>query len=56
VPRDPLFPDAQAAPETTWGLRSYASPAENPQTGDDVFDVFSLSGGIGINGVAYRNW
>ena len=55
VPRDPLAPEALAAAET-WGKRSYASPPEEPRDGDDVFDVFSLSGATGINGRPYREW
>jgi general secretion pathway protein G len=56
IPRDPLFPDATAAAEETWGLRSYASPPDDPQPGDDVFDVHSLATGKGLNGVPYRDW
>ena len=56
LPRDPFFPDGKAAPEDTWGLRSYASPPDSPQPGDDVFDVYSLSGGKGLNGVPYHDW
>ena len=55
IPRDPLAPEALAAAET-WGKRSYASPPEEPRDGDDVFDVFSLSGAAGINGRPYREW
>jgi len=55
VPRDPLAPDALPA-EETWGKRSYASPPEEPRDGEDVFDVFSLSGATGINGRAYKEW
>jgi len=55
VPRDPLAPEALAAAET-WGKRSYASPPEEPRDGDDVFDVFSLSGATGINGRPYKEW
>ena len=56
LPRDPFFPDGSAAPEDTWGLRSYASPPEDPQPGVDIFDVHSLSIGKGLNGVPYHDW
>ncbi|HMV20367.1 MAG TPA: type II secretion system protein [Rhodocyclaceae bacterium] len=56
IPRDPTFPDRGVAPEATWGLRSYASPPDAPAPGSDVFDVHSLSSGIGLNGVPYRDW
>ena len=56
LPRDPLVPDATAAPADTWGLRSYASAPEDPQPGEDVFDVYSLAQGKGLNGIAYRDW
>jgi general secretion pathway protein G len=56
LPRDPFFPDGAVSAEDTWGLRSYASPPEAPQPGDDVYDVYSLSTDRGLNGVPYHEW
>jgi general secretion pathway protein G len=56
IPRDPFYPDGSVAAEDTWGLRSYASGPADPQPGDDVYDVHSLSNEQGLNGVSYREW
>lgn len=56
LPRDPFHPAPNAAPEQSWGLRSYASPPERPAPGRDVFDVYSMSPRQGLNGIAYREW
>jgi len=56
LPRDPFHRGAEGDPAGGWGLRSYASPADDPQVGDDVFDVYSLSRGKGLNEVPYAAW
>jgi general secretion pathway protein G len=49
VPKDPLSGE-------DWGLRSYASSAESPQPGKDVYDIYSKSEASGLNGIPYRQW
>ena len=56
IPRDPLNPALSLAADETWGLRSYASPPDEPAEGADVFDVYSRATGKGLNGIAYREW
>lgn len=56
VPRDPLMIEPALTAAEIWGKRSYASPPEEQKEGEDVYDVFSLAPGKGINGRAYREW
>lgn len=49
VPVDPMTGEP-------WGLRAYASPHDAPQKGEDVYDIYSTSDAVGLNGLRYREW
>jgi general secretion pathway protein G len=51
IPVDAMTGDAE------WGLRSYQDePDSESWGGEDVYDVYSLSEGVGLNGIPYREW
>ena len=51
IPVDPMTGDAD------WGLRSYQDDFDSTSWGgENVFDVYSQSEGVGLNGVPYREW
>lgn len=51
IPVDPFTGKAE------WGQRSYQDETDSSSWGgENVYDVYSLAGGTGINGVAYRKW
>ena len=56
IPRDPMFTDASRQADETWGKRSYESSYDAPEEGADVYDVYSLAQGTGLNGIPYRDW
>ena len=56
TPRDPLNQDSSLPANKTWGMRSYESSNLNPQMGRDIFDVYSLAPGKGLNGIRYKEW
>jgi general secretion pathway protein G len=62
IPVDPMYrvppntPEASIHPADTWGKRSYASDADSPREGGDVFDIYSMSDAVGLNGIPYRQW
>jgi len=52
IPQDPFDQYDEG-----WGLRSYKDdPDSSVWGGDDVYDVYSQSDGIGLDGTEYRNW
>lgn len=51
IPVDPMTGEAE------WGLRSFQDTPDSPSWGgENVYDVYSLSEGIGLNGVPYSEW
>ncbi len=51
IPIDPM------TGKDEWGLRSYQdAPDATSWGGEDIYDVYSLSKGAGLNGVLYRKW
>jgi len=56
IPRDPFSTNSATTDSETWGKRSYASEADDPKEGDDVFDVFSKNTGLALNGISYKRW
>ena len=56
IPRDPVCECPELSPAQTWQLRSYKSSADNPQEGEDVFDVSSRSTRESLNGTLYSQW
>lgn len=51
IPVDPMTGEAE------WGLRSFQDePDSTSWGGENVYDVYSLSEGVGLNGVPYSEW
>ncbi len=51
IPIDPMTGEAE------WGLRSHTDEWDSEfWGGENVFDVYSLSQGVGLNGIPYKEW
>ncbi len=57
IPRDPMTePDSPGNPNN-WGLRSYSDPPDSTQWGgDNVYDVYSKSDKVALDGSKYNTW
>lgn len=56
IPSDPFNPP-KGNEEPKWGLRSYSDkPDSGSWGGEDVYDVYSLSEGIAIDGTKLKDW
>lgn len=52
IPRDPMNRD-----NDTWGLRAYSDePGSRVWGKDDVYDIYSLSEGVALDGSRYKDW
>lgn len=52
IPKDPFDTSGEG-----WGLRSYTdAPDSTVWGGQDVYDVYSQSSAIGLDGTAYNTW
>lgn len=56
LPRDPFNTDPEIPAAMTWNTRAYASRSDDPQPGDDVFDVSSKSERNALDGTPYSSW
>lgn len=51
IPIDPMTGEAE------WGLRCYEDDYDSTDwCGDNIFDVYSLGSGRGLNGIPYSEW
>jgi len=52
IPPDPMNP-----PTGQWGLRSYVDAPDTDIWGkEDVYDIYSQSGGVALDGSKYKEW
>lgn len=57
VPRDPMTPLDISGTPNNWGLRSYGDEPDSTQWGGgNVYDVYSKSDAISLDGLKYNTW
>jgi general secretion pathway protein G len=57
IPRDPMMPLGSPDNPNNWGLRSYSDPPDSSDWGGgNVFDVYSKSDVVALDGSKYNTW
>ncbi len=57
IPRDPMTPIESPDKPNNWGLRSYADESDSTDWGGgNVYDVYSKSEAIALDGTKYNTW
>lgn len=57
IPRDPMIPLESPEKQDNWGLRSYRDEPDSTQWGGgNVFDVYSKSDALALDGSKYNTW
>jgi general secretion pathway protein G len=57
IPRDPFTPFEATDKPNNWGLRSYSDPPDSTQWGgENVYDVYSKSESVSLDGTKYNSW
>jgi len=57
IPRDPFTPLEATDKLNNWGLRSYSDAPDSTQWGgENVYDVYSKSGAVSLDGTKYSAW
>jgi general secretion pathway protein G len=57
IPRDPFTPLEATDKQDNWGLRSYSDAPDSTQWGgENVYDVYSKSDAVSLDGTKYSSW
>jgi len=57
IPRDPFTPLDMSDKQNNWGLRSYSDAPDSTQWGgENVYDVYSKSDAVALDGSKYSTW
>jgi general secretion pathway protein G len=57
IPRDPFTPLEGSDKTNNWGLRSYTDAPDSTQWGgDNVYDIYSKSETVSLEGTKYNSW